>query len=101
VLSGSTSDVIEKRLRIFENIRENRGSVLAVFSNVGQDEPEKIHAVAPKFIPAAYVTSMFFPSIPTGLVLLILSLYCWTYNKHVTMIENTSAVISSFNNVRA
>lgn len=60
-ISNSPS-VLEKRLQIFEAIRRNRASVLAVFSNAGQDEPEKIHVEAAKFMAAEDVPSMFFLS---------------------------------------
>jgi salicylate hydroxylase len=36
-----------------------RASVMQIFSNAGQDEPEKIHAEASKFIPAETVPSKF------------------------------------------
>lgn len=59
VLVGATPDVLEKRLQIFEDIRRNRASVVTVFSNAGQDEPEKMHAEAAKFILAEDIPSMF------------------------------------------
>ena len=56
-LTGCTPDLLEKRLEIFEGIRRNRASVIQEFSNAGQDEPEKIHLAAAKFIPAEDVPS--------------------------------------------
>jgi len=58
-LTGCTPQHLEKRLRIFEKIRMNRASVMTIFSNAGQDEPEQIHAEASKFIPAETVPSKY------------------------------------------
>jgi salicylate hydroxylase len=57
VLTCCTREALEKRLQLFEEIRMKRASVMQVFSNAGQDEPEKIHAEASKFIPAETVPS--------------------------------------------
>jgi salicylate hydroxylase len=38
-------------------VRKNRASVMQIFSNAGQDEAEKIHKDAAKFIPAETVPS--------------------------------------------
>ena len=48
---------LEERLQIYEDIRRDRASVMTVFSNAGQDEPEKIHAEAASFMPAQDVPS--------------------------------------------
>jgi salicylate hydroxylase len=56
-LTGCTPSDLEARLKVFENVRMNRASVMQVFSNAGQDEPEKIHVEASKFIPAETVPS--------------------------------------------
>jgi salicylate hydroxylase len=58
-LTNCTPEDIEKRLQVFEKLRMNRASVMQVFSNAGQDEPEKIHTEASKFIPADTVPSKF------------------------------------------
>jgi salicylate hydroxylase len=56
-LTNATPEVLEKRLQLFESIRRNRASVMTEFSNAGQDEPEKIHSKAAKFMPAEEVPS--------------------------------------------
>jgi salicylate hydroxylase len=56
-LTNSTPSTLASRLAVFENVRMKRASVMQVFSNAGQDEPEKIHAEASKFIPAETVPS--------------------------------------------
>lgn len=58
-LTGCTPEALEKRLQIFEEVRMKRASVMQIFSNAGQDEPEKIHVEASKFIPADTVPSKF------------------------------------------
>jgi salicylate hydroxylase len=60
-LTGCTPEILEKRLKIFEQVRMKRASVMQVFSNAGQDEPEKIHAEASRFIPAETVPSKSAP----------------------------------------
>ncbi len=42
---------------MFEKIRMKRASVMQIFSNAGQDEPEKIRKDAAKYIPADTVPS--------------------------------------------
>ncbi|PBP22729.1 salicylate hydroxylase [Diplocarpon rosae] len=54
-LVGCTPRNLENRLRVFEGLRVQRASVMQIFSNAGQDEPEKIHLEAARFIPAASV----------------------------------------------
>lgn len=56
-LTSCTPENLEERLQTFEKIRMKRASVMQVFSNAGQDEPQKIHAEASKFIPADTVPS--------------------------------------------
>jgi len=56
-LTNYTPGALEERLQIYEDLRRVRASVMAVFSNAGQDEPQKIHAEAAKFIPAEEVPS--------------------------------------------
>lgn len=53
VLSGATTvpGDIQARLRAYEAIRKNRASVMQIFSNAGQDEPELIQKEAAKYIP--------------------------------------------------
>lgn len=41
---------IAERLEGFESIRKDRASVMQIFSNAGQDEPEKIRDEAKKFL---------------------------------------------------
>jgi salicylate hydroxylase len=57
VLTNCTPEDLESRLQLLEKIRKNRASVMQIFSNAGQDEAEKIHADAAKFIPAESVPS--------------------------------------------
>jgi len=59
VLSNFTPGALEERLQIYEDIRRIRASVMAVFSNAGQDEPGQIRAEAAKFMPAEDVPSEF------------------------------------------
>ncbi|CAL3964868.1 hypothetical protein PZA11_002229 [Diplocarpon coronariae] len=54
-LVGCTPANLEDRLKVFEGLRMKRASVMQIFSNAGQDEPEKIRIDAAKFIPAALV----------------------------------------------
>ncbi|KAK2630263.1 hypothetical protein QTJ16_001083 [Diplocarpon rosae] len=54
-LVGCTPSNLEKRLRVFEGLRMQRASVMQIFSNAGQDEPEKIRLEAARFIPTASV----------------------------------------------
>lgn len=61
VLSGQSEGEIEEKLCLFEKIRKNRASVMQIFSNAGQDEPEKIRVDAAKFIPADSVPSKLTP----------------------------------------
>lgn len=42
---------IAARLQGFESVRKNRASVMQIYSNAGQDEPEKIRDEARKFLP--------------------------------------------------
>ncbi|KAH7360729.1 salicylate hydroxylase [Rhexocercosporidium sp. MPI-PUGE-AT-0058] len=55
VLGGCTPEKLESRLKVFESIRMNRASVMQIFSNAGQDEPDRIRNEAAKFIPADMV----------------------------------------------
>jgi salicylate hydroxylase len=48
---------MQNRLKLFEQIRVRRASVMQVFSNAGQEEPAKIHDEAAKFIGAENVPS--------------------------------------------
>jgi salicylate hydroxylase len=56
-LTNFTPEDLESRLQLFEEVRKNRASVMQIFSNAGQDEAEKIHKDAAKFIPAETVPS--------------------------------------------
>jgi salicylate hydroxylase len=56
-LTNCTPEDLESRLQLFEEVRKNRASVMQIFSNAGQDEAEKIHKDAAKFIPAETVPS--------------------------------------------
>ena len=56
-LTGCTPELLESRLKIFQEIRMNRAGVMQIFSNAGQDEPDRIRAEAAKFIPADDVPS--------------------------------------------
>lgn len=58
VFSGATKQDVESRLEIYEQIRRNRASLMQVFSNAGQDEPELIHKEASQYIPLEEVPSM-------------------------------------------
>ncbi|KAI1840241.1 hypothetical protein JX265_013033 [Neoarthrinium moseri] len=55
VLSGASHQNIMARLSLYEAIRRDRASLLQVFSNAGQDEPELIHKEASQFIPLEQV----------------------------------------------
>ena len=56
-LTNCTPKELPSRLQLFEKVRRTRASVMQIFSNAGQDEAEKIHADAAKFIPAETVPS--------------------------------------------
>ncbi|KAF4626391.1 hypothetical protein G7Y89_g11767 [Cudoniella acicularis] len=47
---GNESETISRRLQLFEKVRKNRGSVMQIFSNAGQDESDKIVKEAGAFI---------------------------------------------------
>ncbi|KXH38033.1 FAD dependent oxidoreductase [Colletotrichum simmondsii] len=51
-LAGAGVKDVETRLQVYESIRRNRASVMQIFSNAGQEEPELIREEAAKFIPA-------------------------------------------------
>ncbi|KAJ0375007.1 hypothetical protein COL26b_006722 [Colletotrichum chrysophilum] len=51
-LASAEAKDVETRLRVYEDIRRNRASVMQIFSNAGQEEPELIREEASKFIPA-------------------------------------------------
>ncbi|GKT44440.1 FAD-dependent monooxygenase OpS4 [Colletotrichum spaethianum] len=50
-LAGAEIKDVESRLRVYEDIRRNRASVMQIFSNAGQEEPELIQEEAAKYIP--------------------------------------------------
>jgi salicylate hydroxylase len=58
-LANASPEQVLQRLRVYEAIRKNRGSVLQIFSNVGQDEAELIQKEAAKYISAEKVPSKF------------------------------------------
>src|ERR1700712_4005584 len=58
VLCGATHENIPERLKLYENIRRNRASLMQVFSNAGQDEAESMHEKASKYMPIERVPSM-------------------------------------------
>ncbi|ORY58182.1 salicylate hydroxylase [Pseudomassariella vexata] len=51
VLCGAKADDVADRLKLYETIRRNRASLMQVFSNAGQDEPELIQKEASQFMP--------------------------------------------------
>ncbi|KAL3295857.1 salicylate hydroxylase [Colletotrichum asianum] len=51
-LASAEAKDVKTRLRVYEDIRRNRASVMQIFSNAGQEEPELIREEASKFIPA-------------------------------------------------
>ncbi|KAH8894654.1 salicylate hydroxylase [Thozetella sp. PMI_491] len=51
VLSGATKETAAERLKLYEKIRRNRASLIQIFSNAGQDEPELIQKDASRFMP--------------------------------------------------
>lgn len=58
-LAGTEVKDVETRLQVYESIRRNRASVMQIFSNAGQEEPELIREEAAKFIPADKVPSKY------------------------------------------
>ncbi|KAF6819226.1 salicylate hydroxylase [Colletotrichum musicola] len=50
-LASAEAKDVEARLRVYEDIRRNRASVMQIFSNAGQEEPELIREEASKYIP--------------------------------------------------
>lgn len=60
VMAGATPDQVPERLVMYEKIRKSRASVMQIFSNAGQDEPELIREEASKYIPAEMVPSTSF-----------------------------------------
>ncbi|ERT00359.1 salicylate hydroxylase [Sporothrix schenckii 1099-18] len=51
VLVGATKETAAERLRLYEKIRRNRASIIQIFSNAGQDQPELIRKDASAFMP--------------------------------------------------
>ncbi|ORY71376.1 salicylate hydroxylase [Pseudomassariella vexata] len=51
LMVGAESKDVPQRLELFEKLRHGRCSAIQIFSNAGQDEPERIAAEASKFIP--------------------------------------------------
>jgi salicylate hydroxylase len=60
VLSNATRESVSERLLLYEKIRKSRASLMQIFSNAGQDEPELIQKEASQFIPLERVPSMSF-----------------------------------------
>jgi salicylate hydroxylase len=58
VLCSATHENIPERLKLFENIRRNRASVMQIFSNAGQDEGVAMHEKASKYMPLERIPSM-------------------------------------------
>jgi len=38
------------RLRLFQDVRKDRAAAMQIFSNAGQDEPEKMEAEAKQYV---------------------------------------------------
>ncbi|CAK7206932.1 hypothetical protein SEUCBS139899_009739 [Sporothrix eucalyptigena] len=51
VLVGATKETMEERLKMYEKIRRNRASIIQIFSNAGQDQPELIRKDVSEFMP--------------------------------------------------
>ncbi|KEZ39879.1 hypothetical protein SAPIO_CDS8830 [Scedosporium apiospermum] len=51
VLVGASRENVAERLKLYEKIRKNRASLMQIFSNAGQDEPELIRKDASRFMP--------------------------------------------------
>ena len=55
----NSSDDISERVQLFEDVRKNRASAMQMFSNVGQDEAEKMEKDAQPFVrgpvPSTYM----------------------------------------------
>jgi salicylate hydroxylase len=58
VFCGARKEEVNTRLRLYEKIRRNRASLMQVFSNAGQDEPELFHKEASKYTPLEKIPSM-------------------------------------------
>jgi salicylate hydroxylase len=63
VFCGIGKKEVPERLELYEKIRRNRASLIQVFSNAGQDEPELIQKEASKYIPLEQVPSMLNPKL--------------------------------------
>lgn len=57
VLVGASRENVAERLKLYEKIRKNRASLMQIFSNAGQDEPELIRKDASRFMPIEKVPS--------------------------------------------
>lgn len=57
VMAGARADQVEERLKVFEGLRRKRCSALQIFSNVGQDEVERVRAEASEFMPVDEIPS--------------------------------------------
>ena len=46
----SSVEEVPARLHLFQEMRKNRAAAMQIFSNVGQDQAEKIQAKAQKYV---------------------------------------------------
>lgn len=67
VLVGASRENVAERLKLYEKIRRNRASLMQIFSNAGQDEPELIRKDASRFMPIEKVPSKSRPEKRTNL----------------------------------
>lgn len=62
VLVGATKETVVERLKLYEKIRRNRASIIQIFSNAGQDQPELIRKDASAFMPEDKIPSTLKPT---------------------------------------
>jgi hypothetical protein len=61
--SDQPMSILSKRFETFEDIRVKRASVMQIFSNAGQDEPERVRRDASIYIPENEIPRMIFHSL--------------------------------------
>ena len=52
-------DELPTRLRLFQEVRKDRAAAIQVFSNAGQDKPEKMEAEAKQYIKGPIPSEFF------------------------------------------
>ena len=52
-------DELPTRLRLFQEVRKDRAAAMQIFSNAGQDQPEKMEAEAKQYVKGPIPSEFF------------------------------------------